>query len=368
MPPTAPAPRRLVVKLGTGTLTTGIGKLDTARLDRLAGDIAALRQRGIEVIVVSSGAVGLGMGQLGIQRRPTRLSALQKCAAVGQSILIETWRKAFAPSGLQVAQLLLTREDVRSRNRHVALKSLFDELLAEGIVPVVNENDSVSAEEIKFGDNDVLSALVAILTRSDLLVILSTIPGLLDLKGDGELIPVVETIDDRIVALAGGTTSATAVGGMASKIEAARIATRSGCGLFIGSGSEAGLLSALLDGTAPGTFFVPSKLPMQSRKRWIAFFQPPQGIIHIDAGAERALRSEGRSLLAKGVVKAEGQFEAGDAVALAGPDGKPFARGLSRFSRETVDQLRGKTTEEIRRLQPELNHTEIIHRDALVIH
>jgi glutamate 5-kinase len=179
---------------------------------------------------------------------------------------------------------------------------------------------------------------------------------------------VVETIDDRIVALAGGTTSATAVGGMASKIEAGRIATRSGCGLFIGSGSEAGLLKALLDGTAPGTFFVPSKLPMQSRKRWIAFFQPPQGVIHIDAGAERALRNEGRSLLAKGVVKAEGRFEAGDAVALAGPDGKPFARGLSRFSRETVEQLRGKTTEEIRRLQPGLNHTEIIHRDALVMH
>ncbi len=359
--------KRVVFKLGTGVLTRSVGELDNARIRGIGREIAALRQRGIEVVIVSSGAVGLGMGRLGLKKRPTRLSSVQKCAAVGQSILIETWQKALSPHGLNVAQLLLTREDVRGRNRHVAIKNLLDEIITDGIIPVINENDSVSSLEIKFGDNDVLSALTAILTRADLLVILSTAPGLIDMKGSGQIVPVVEKITPQIEAMACGTTTITAVGGMITKIHAAKIATAAGCGVFIASGEDPARVADLFAGKAIGTFFVPSKIPMHSRKRWIAYFNAPQGGVCVDEGAQKALLKGAASLLAKGLTCTQGHFEKGDVISICDKKSTPFARGIAGFSSEQTSTLIGKSSAEVKKLFPKSTQTEIIHRDTLVL-
>ncbi len=359
--------RRVVIKLGTGVLTSGSGDLNTDVVAGIAHEIAALKQRGLQVVLVSSGAVGLGRGRLGLTRRPTRLAALQKCAAVGQSLLTELWQQAFAPHGIHVGQLLLTREDVRSRKRHVAIKDLFEELLSEGIVPIVNENDTVSAAEIKFGDNDVLSALVASMTKSQLLLILSTAPGLVDMKGSGEILPVVETITPAIEAMAGGTGTVVGTGGMITKIQAARLATKSGCGVFIGRGAKPSIIADLFAGHATGTIFIPSRLPMGSRKRWLAWFEEPRGRLSVDAGAVKALREKGSSLLAKGVTAAEGKFARGEVVSVLGPKGEPVARGLAGFGIDDLTQILGKDSDEIHALHPARKHVEVIHRDELVL-
>lgn len=359
--------RRIVLKLGTGILTSGIGKLDTERIGRIADEVAAMRSRGLEAILVSSGAVGLGMGRLGFKRRPADLAEVQMCAAVGQSILIETWQKAFSPHGLVVAQVLLTREDLRARNRHVAVKNLFEKLLAQSIIPIVNGNDSISTDEIKFGDNDLLSAYTASFTKAQMLVILSTAPGLVDRKGTGEIIPVVERITQEIAQMAEGTTDATAVGGMTTKIEAARVANQSSCGVFITSGRDPAVLTRMFHGRAEGTFFVPGKLDLASRKRWIAFFHPPTGAISVDAGAVNALRNRHASLLAKGIAGVRGSFAARDIVEVSGPSGEAVARGVAQFASNEVERLAGKSSEEIRAMHPRRKRLEIIHRDELVL-
>ncbi|HYD84468.1 MAG TPA: glutamate 5-kinase, partial [Opitutus sp.] len=228
-----PLPKRIVIKLGTGVLTTGIGQLDTARIAAVCAEIAALRARGTEVILVSSGAVGLGMGALQLEKRPKDVSKKQACAAVGQSLLMQHWQSGFAPHDLTVAQVLLTHEDLRGRARFLGVKATLRQLVDYNTIPVINENDTVSAAEIKFGDNDTLSAMVASLVEARYLIILSTAPGLVDLRGTKQIVPVVERITPEIEAMAGGTTSETAVGGMISKISAAKLATRSGCGVFI---------------------------------------------------------------------------------------------------------------------------------------
>lgn len=359
--------RRVVIKLGTGVLTSGTGDLNCEVVAGIAAQVAALKARGLQVLLVSSGAVGLGMGRLKLEKRPRRLSSLQMCAAVGQSHLTELWQQAFEPHGITVGQLLLTREDVRSRKRHVAIKDLLEELLAEGIVPIVNENDTVSAAEIKFGDNDVLSALVAAMTKSQLLIILSTAPGLIDREGSGDVIPVVESITPEIEALAGESGTVVGTGGMITKIEAARLATKSGCGVFIGSGKDAEIIAELLAGRAHGTIFIPSKLSMRSRKRWLAWFEEPKGRLTVDAGAAAALRDQGSSLLAKGVTACEGEFAEGDVVTVHSPNGEPVARGLAGFCSENLIQILGKRSAEIKALYPDRKHVEAIHRDELVM-
>lgn len=361
--------KRVVVKLGTGVLRAEDGTVDAGRINRLAAEIASLRARGIEPIVVSSGAVGLGMGRLKKKSRPRDTATLQACAAVGQSILTETWQAGFAPHGLTVAQLLLTREDVRARARHLAIRDLLEKMLGLGLIPLINENDSVRTEELTFGDNDLLSALVASLLKADLLVILSTAEGLVDRTGSGEIVPVVAEITPVIRAMAGGTESATAVGGMASKLDAAEVALRSGCGVFIGSGARPALLQEILTGHAPGTFFVPAKLDMGARQRWLAFFEKPRGTVLVDPGARRALVEEGSSLLAKGVTGCTGTFHAGDAVAvtLAENGSRAFARGLVRYSSADLAEIAGLTSDDIRKKFPDRKKLEVIHRDAMVL-
>jgi len=362
-----PAPRRVVIKLGTGVLTSGIGQLDTARIAAIAAEIEALRRAGTEVIVVSSGAVGLGMGRLGLKKKPSELSRKQACAAIGQSLLMQTWQRAFDPHGLTVAQVLLTHEDLRARGRYLGVKDTLEKLIDYGTIPVINENDTVSAAEIKFGDNDTLSAMVASLVDAQHLVILSTAPGLIDMKGTGQIVPVVEKITPEIEAMAGGTTSETATGGMISKISAAKLATKAGCGVFIASGAEPEILARLFSGRSPGTFFVPSGLPMESKKRWLAYFQRPSGNILINDRAVPVLREQGRSLLAIGVTGVSGGFAAGDIVNILSPEGRILARGVSAFTDAEVRAAAGKSSEELKPLFPGRKRLEVVHRDNLVV-
>ncbi len=347
--------KRIVIKLGTGVLTSGIGELNTGRIEALCRQVHLLRERGTEVILVSSGAVGLGMGKLGLKKRPRDLAALQACAAVGQSILINIWQRSFDPHGITVAQILLTREDLRAKHRHNAVFNTVERLLARGAVPIVNENDTVSAAEIKFGDNDTLSALVASVSSADLLIILSNIPGLIDMRGTGKVVPIVEAITPEIEAMAQGTPHETSVGGMVSKLSAAKIAHRAGCGVFIGSGADAGLFDRLLAGESVGTYFLPSDLPVKSHKRWIAIQDHTFGKITVDAGAADALLKNGRSLLAAGITEVEGVFHAGDVVQICDARGSAIAQGLVALDADALEEL------------PRSGSDPVIHRDHLVL-
>ena len=360
-------PARVIVKLGTGVLTSGVGQLDTARIAAVCAQLARLKAAGTEVIVVSSGAVGLGMGRLALARRPADTAKKQALAAVGQSLLMQTWQAGFAPHGITVAQVLLTHEDLRSRARYLGVKETLSQVIAYGAVPVINENDAVSAAEIRFGDNDTLSAMVASLVGAEFLLILSTAPGLVDMKGTGRVVPVVDKITPEIEAMAGGTSSETAVGGMVSKLSAARLATRSGCGVFVASGAEPDIIARLLSGNGPGTFFVPSGLPVEARKRWLAYFQRPSGTILVNACAVPVLRDEGRSLLAVGVTGSSGEFEAGDVVDIAGPDGSVIARGKSAFASGQIAALAGMKGDQVRALHPSRKRIEVVHRNDLAL-
>lgn len=363
--------RRIVVKLGTGVLTSGVGQLNRERLAGFAAQIAGLRLDGVDVIVVSSGAIGLGMGRLGLKHRPEDISKRQACAAVGQSLLMENWQHAFAPHGIVVAQVLLTHDELRLRHRHVAATATLEQLLAYQAVPIINENDAVSAAEIqsgsRFGDNDILSAMVASVTHAEYLMILSTVSGLIDRRGTGVLVPVVERITPEIEAMAEGTRSATSVGGMASKISAAKLALKAGCGVFIANGAEHEVMPRLLAGAARGTFFVPNGLPLGARKRWIAYFQRPIGTVKVNERAVPALRSQGRSLLAIGVLDCSGNFAKGDIVDIADPTDEIFARGVVAFGPEEIRRIAGKTSEEIQAIFPNRKRLEIVHRDNLVL-
>jgi len=359
MPSRAKKIGRVVVKIGTGVLTSGVGVLDPASLAGVCAQLASLRAQGAEVIVVSSGAIGLGMGRLGLKRRPSETALKQACAAVGQSLLMQNWQAGFAPHGVTVAQVLLTHDDLRVRSRYLGVQETLRQLMAYGTIPVINENDTVNAAEIhamlKFGDNDTLSAMVASAVEANYLVILSTAPGLIDYQGTGRIIPVVEKITSEIEAMAGGTTSETAVGGMVSKITAAKLATRAGCGVFIASGTEPDIVPRLLSGTGPGTFFVPSGLPLEAKKRWLAFFQRPTGTLHLDARAVPAIRDQGHSLLAVGVTGVTGSFAAGEVVNIAAPDGTIIARGTSSVASSEAVKVAGQK-----------GH-ELVHRDELAL-
>lgn len=347
---------RLVVKLGTGVLTDSRKKPDPVQLEQLVAQIAALRQAGKEVVLVSSGAVGAGMGALGCERRPHELAELQACAAVGQPLLMATYRELFARHGLQVAQVLLTHDDLEHHERHLNARNTLVTLLGRGVVPIINENDAISFTEIKFGDNDTLSALVAALLPADLLVILTTVDGVIENfgKANPKTIQQIETIDLDLEKIAHGTDSETAIGGMASKVQAAKIAVRSGIPLVIASGRKKTVLAKILAGEREGTLFVAQPKKLQGRKRWIAFFHHPQGALFVDDGAKHALREKGKSLLPPGVARCDGDFAVGDVVRICDLNGMEFARGIARFDSAAVRE---------RKLPKE----ELVHRDDLVI-
>ena len=356
---------RLVVKLGTGVLSPTSGVIEADRLRILGESVRNLRKEGVEVIIVSSGAVGLGMAKLGLSVRPSDLSTLRACAAIGQNLLMDVWREALEPLDLIIAQMLLTREDFRSRKSSQNVELTLQRLLEQGAIPIINENDSVSDEEIRFGDNDVLSALLASLCKAEMLAILSTAPGLMTSPEDGEIIPFVSEITPAIEAMAEGTKSSTAVGGMVTKIEAAKIATMSGCAVFVGSGTKPDRLPLILKGEATGTCFAPAGLGLNERKKWLAFFPEPSGTLVLDEGACHAILQEGKSLLAKGLVAFRGVISRSDVVTLESPDGEIIARGICRFNSDELSQVKGKSNDEIHLVFPERTRAEVIHRDHL---
>ncbi len=347
---------RIVVKLGTGVLTDSRKQPDPAQIRPLVAQVAAQRKAGREVVLVTSGAVGAGMGVLGFDKRPGTLDALQACAAVGQSRLMAIYEKLFAKFGLHVGQVLLTHEDLAHHERHLNARNTLVTLLRQGVVPIINENDAVSVTELKFGDNDKLSALVASLLPADLLIILTTVDGVIENFGSASarVLPTVERIDDALEKMVGGTTSVTAVGGMASKIQAAKIVVRAGIPLVIASGWKKKVLERVVNGEDEGTLFVPQPNRLKGRKRWIAFFHHPKGTLVVDDGAKTALRESGKSLLPPGIKGCDGRFATGDVVRLCDLNGTEFARGIARFD---AAEIRAGG----------LARTEVIHRDDLVI-
>ncbi len=349
--------RRIVVKLGTGVLTDSLKRPDPAQFEQLVAQIAALRNQGRQIVVVTSGAVGAGMGVLGFDRRPQEPGELQACAAVGQSRLMATYDTLFSRSQIAVGQVLLTHDDLRDQQRYENSRSTLNTLLDRGIVPIINENDAISFTEIKFGDNDKLSALVACQIDAQLLVILTTVDGVIENYGHphARVLPTIDRIDESVKNLAGGTTSATAVGGMATKIEAARIVTLSGIPLVIASGRRPDVLARIIDGEPEGTLFLPLLNKLAERKRRIAFYRNARGSLLVDDGARTALRENGRSLLAAGILQARGDFAAGDLVRICDRDGIEFARGLSA--------LDGARLRDVGRQ----SGVEVVHRDNLVL-
>jgi glutamate 5-kinase len=347
---------RIVVKLGTGVLTDARKQPDLSQMKQLVTQLAEQRKNGKEIVVVSSGAVGAGMGVLGYDKRPSELADLQACAAVGQSRLMSIYGELFGWFDLAVAQVLLTHDDLEHHERHLNARNTLLTLLRHNVIPIINENDVVSFTELKFGDNDKLSALVASLLPADLLVILTTVEGLVENFGkpNARIVDVVERVDSTVEKMAGGTESETAVGGMSSKLQAAKIVIRSGIPLVIAPGRKTGTLARVLTGEPEGTLFVPQFTRLRGRKRWIAFFHHPKGTLYVDAGARRALRENGKSLLPPGIARSEGTFDAGDVVRICDLDGTEFARGISRFD---AAQIEAKS----------LKGVEVVHRDDLVV-
>ncbi len=357
--------RRVVVKVGTSSLTGSDGQLDPARVDALTGEICALLDRDHELVVVSSGAIAAGLAPLGLVKRPADMATLQAAAAVGQSHLMDAYASGFESRGHVCGQVLLTRQDFVHRQQYVNALNTFRRLLALGAVPVVNENDTIATDEIRFGENDLLAALVSNLVHADVLVLLSDVDGL-HRGREGPVVDEVEAITPEIAALAGGSDSSLASGGMRSKIAAARIATSSGVPVVIAR-SAPGALDRVLTGEPCGTLFHAARTRMAARKAWIAYASVVRGRVAVDDGARRALVDANRSLLAAGVKDVEGAFVPGDVVEIADEAGEVFARGLTGFSADELRRIAGLGSEEIGNLLGIPAPREVVHRDEMVV-
>ena len=360
------AVKTVVIKLGTQLLSDPERRLDTVFLAAIAKQVMALRERGVRVTIVSSGAIAAGLGELHLAKRPTDLGKLQAVAAVGQSKLMDAWAVAFSPWKLPVAQLLLTREDVDDRARFLNVRNTIHAVHELGAIPILNENDTISTDElaaISFGDNDILAAMVAHALQAHLLVLLSVVDGLLDANGNP--VRLVESIDEAL-KLVRTEKSAVGKGGMNSKLKAAKTVTDAGEAMVVADGRMPQVLTRLLDGEDVGTLFVPSAKKRSSRSRWIGSARPV-GVIVVDDGAVRALVEKNRSLLPAGVMRVEGEFHRGDLVAIQSSAGVTIARGLSNYAAEQVEQVRGRKTAEVRELLGEAAYDEVVHRDNLVV-
>ena len=363
--------RRVVVKVGSGLITSPGQGPSGAVINRLAGDLAALVKEHREVALVSSGAIATGMARLRLPARPRSIPEKQAAAAVGQSALMWHYEQAFKKHGIPVGQVLLTAQDISDRGRYLNARNTLLALLDFGVLPVVNENDTVAVDEIKVGDNDNLAALVAHLIDADLLVLLTDVDGLYtgDPRRDrnARRLETVEAITEDIQRLAFETTNQVSVGGMSTKLEAAQKANASGIPMVIANGREPGVLQRLLKGEDLGTYFQPRGDRLAARKRWIAFAVPPQGRLVVDAGAKKALTERGKSLLPSGLAEVDGEFPAGAVVALAEAGGEEFARGLVNYDADELRKIRGAKTKEIEKTLGYKGFDEVIHRDNLVV-
>ncbi len=361
---------RIVIKIGSSLLVEAeSGRLNRDWLESLADEIVRLRARGQQVLIVSSGAIALGRPYLGLSREQTRLEDHQAAAAAGQILLAHAYQDLLDARNVRVAQILLTLDDTENRRRYLNARSTVETLLSLGVVPVINENDTVATQEIRYGDNDRLAARVADMISADCLILLSDVDGLYSADPmrdpDAVLIPEVHEITAEIEALAGTSRTAFGSGGMVTKLAAARICMAAGCATLIANGRRLAPLAAIESGS-PCTWFIPRKTPRAARKQWIAGSLTVRGRLIIDAGAEHAL-AEGGSLLPVGVVAVEGEFERGDAISVATGDGRDVARGLAAYSSADAAIIQGCRSDEIERLLGYAGRDEIIHRDDMVL-
>jgi glutamate 5-kinase len=363
--------KTLVVKVGSSLVTAGGRGLDTGAIARWAEQIARLARSGRQAILVSSGAIAEGMQRLGWTRRPQSMHELQAAAAVGQMGLVQCYETCFRRHGLHTAQVLLTHADLADRQRYLNARSTLRTLLALGAIPVINENDTVVTDEIKFGDNDTLAALVTNLVEAEVLVILTDQAGLFDadprLAPQARLVEEADALDERLMAMAGGRGSALAKGGMLTKVHAARRAARSGAHTVIASGREPDVLVRLAEGERIGTLLTAKTVPLAARKQWLMDHLNVAAALKIDAGAARALQRDGKSLLPIGVVEVSGEFERGAVVACLDPDGREVARGLVNYSAGEARRIMRRPSAEIEAILGYMDEPELIHRDNLVL-
>jgi glutamate 5-kinase len=364
--------KRVVIKVGSAVLTGAGEGLDQKRIEQLAGEISAIMDRGHEVILVSSGAIAAGLAKLGMKKtKGMPLPLKQAAAAVGQSGLMWMYEKTFGDHGRKVAQILLTREDLANRVRFLNARNTMKVLLEHGVVPIINENDTVAVDEIKFGDNDNLSGMVVHLADADLLVILSDIDGLYTadprFRPSAELIPVVEKITAEMEKGAGDALSSVGTGGMRSKIMTAKKVGAYGVPMVIINGRKQGNIGGLFEGKEGGTIFLPKADRNRSRQHWIAYTACSTGGVVVDDGGRDALENKGKSLLPGGIVRVEGSFKAGDCVNCSDLKGDVFARGLTKYSSTDLEQIKGLKTSQIASVLGHKDYDEVIHRDDLVI-
>ncbi len=360
----------VVIKVGTNVLAGPTGHLDRHRIESLADQLHRVRESGRKVVLVTSGAIGAGVGKLGLGKRPTDLAHLQACAAVGQSALMQLYQECLTRYGIHTAQILLTADDFENRVRYLNARNTISTLFEYGALPIINENDTVSVAEIKFGDNDHLAAMVTNLLLAPLLVLLTNVDGLYSddprTNPDAQLLPTVPNIDSSVTGLAAATKSALGTGGMESKLKAARLVTVAGEAVIMANGSLDGILDRVFAGEPVGTLFLPHGEGVSSRKRWFGLTVRPKGILWLDHGARKAV-SEGKSLLPIGVTEVDGEFEKGDVVSLCADGGSEVARGLTNYSAAEARRIRGLNTDHIPAVLGSLPYAELVHRDNLVL-
>jgi glutamate 5-kinase len=362
--------KRVVVKVGSNVLTAK-SSLNIEAVDSISSQICTLIDSGLEVLLVSSGAMAAGLRKLGMHHRPDEIPMRQAISAVGQSGLMNAWEHAFEDHGKMVAQILLTSEDLNNRNRYLNARNTLHTLLKWKVIPVINENDTIRIEEIKLGDNDNLAAMIALLMDADFLVNLTDIDGLFTkdprTSGDAKLIPEVATFEKQIERYAGDIPGALGTGGMLSKIRAAKKITAAGVPMIIANGHKKAILTELFEGQCHGTYFVPEKKRLARRKCWIAYTLTPKGEIAVDTGAANALTNNGKSLLPSGIIDVTGKFGKGDCVAFCIDGGKPLGLGLVNYSSEDIRRIMGLRTSQIIEKLGSKPYDEVIHRDNLVI-
>jgi glutamate 5-kinase len=363
--------KRVVVKIGSSLVASSNGGLRLDRIKRLTEEFGVLQTQNRQLVLVSSGAIVAGISHLALKTYPQEVPLLQAAAAVGQSRLLHAYEMAFEESGHKIAQILLTHQDLADRRRFLNARHTLTTLLQLGVIPIINENDTVATEEIRFGDNDALAGQIAHLIDADLLVILSDVNGLYEadpyLNPSAKLIPLVSTITKKIENLAGASRTQSSRGGMVTKIQAAKQAGRFGVPTLLLNGETPHALGQALEGNPSGTFFVSKQSSLNTRKQWIAFTLRPKGEVMLDDGAVAALALRGKSLLASGILNIKGTFLTGDPISCTTQEGIIFAQGLSNYSAETLHRIKGKQTSEIRQLLGALEYEEVIHRDNLAL-